>query len=675
MKTNALPLYGSYNLVMNELSPRQVTLEDSFWTPRQIINAEKSIFHQWQMLENTGCIDNFRIAAGIKEGSREGWFFADSDAYKWLEAAAGIYSLWPSKNLKDLIDDFIILIRESQMKDGYLFTYNQINFPSSRWENLMIEHELYCHGHLIESCVSHFDSFGDKSVLKMACHAADLLVDVFLDAAPDKTSGHEEIEIALIRLYKVTGDDQYLELAHRFLERRGKTPFFAMQIFIQNLRVNRRLRLVQMKKENSMVDMHHPLSQGLTSYNYAKINTAIKFRWLLSGLSGKFFQMHAPIREQTVPVGHAVRFAYLETATAMFYRQNLDPTLLPALKQAWTRMVTRRMYITGGIGSLPFIEGFGRDYELDPEIAYAETCSSLGSLYWNWEMGLITKEACYSDLFEWQLYNAAAVGMGMEGTSYSYNNPLASHGGLSRMPWFKVACCPSNLSRTWASLGKYIFSHVGRDLWIHQYIGCQAEINLGTAVKINLRSSFPWEGKACLNINPQTTAEFTIHLRIPSWAKSYALRINGQQVSVNPRSPTEDNEPPASGYDPHHSWFATIHRVWSPGDVLELEFEMDVKIRRVSSRVKGQDNKVALTRGPIVFCLESIDNPGLDIFRARVNLLCIIDRPDCVTYLPSLLGGTETLCCTTIDEKILNFIPYFLWANRGKSQMTVWVNS
>jgi DUF1680 family protein len=228
-------------------------------------------------------------------------------------------------------------------------------------------------------------------------------------------------------------------------------------------------------------------------------------------------------------------------------------------------MVIRRMYITGGIGSLPGLEGFGNDYELDPEIAYAETCAALGSMFWNWEMALITREARYSDLFEWQLYNAAAVGMGLGGDSYLYNNPLACHGGLTRRAWFMVPCCPSNLSRTWAMLGKYVFSTHGTDLWIHQYIGCRTEMDLDTQVRIYLQSGLPWDGKVHIALDPKTPSNFTMHLRIPSWADRFDIRINGQPYPVQPKSPIKCKESPASGYDPRRAWFLPIQRVWSSG--------------------------------------------------------------------------------------------------------------
>jgi uncharacterized protein len=592
-----------------------------------------------------------------------------------LDAAARIYALWPSDELKMRMDDFIGLLGRTQMNDGYIFTYNQVHFPAERWDNLMMEHELYCHGHLIEAGVSHYEATGEKSALELARRAADLLVRDFLVTEADRTSGHEEIEIALLRLYKVTGHSHYLELARQFLERRGKVHPFAALIIRQNASMNSRAQFIHEQRKTYLRGHPERTSFHLPPDNYAKKTITNKLRWKISVLTGKYFQMHAPIRKQTVPVGHAVRFAYLQTAIAMLYRQNEDQTLLPALQKAWERMVTRRMYITGGIGSLPNLEGFGNDYELDPEIAYAETCAALGSLFWNWEMALITREARYSDLFEWQLYNAAAVGMGLTGDTYLYNNPLACHGGVTRRTWFLVPCCPSNLSRTWAALGKYIFSSRNNEIWFHQYIGCQTTINLGTKpVRIDMQSGLPWGGKVRVVLNPDTATDFTVHLRIPSWTERFVIHINGQSYPIQPHLPIKFKETPASGYDPRQSWFLAIHRGWSRGDVLEVEFEMPVKLRRSSSRLRGHKNKLTLTRGPLVYCLESVDNPLVEIFSARLNPSSIMDDTSNVTFLPTLLGGTKVITGKTTDGKDLSFIPYFLWANRGESQMTVWVN-
>ncbi len=416
---------------MQELTARQVRITDSFWSPRLAVNAQKAIFHQWKQLEVTRCIDNFRLVTGEKDGFREGWFFADSDAYKWLDAASRIYAIHAHPQLASVMDSFIALLARAQMDDGYLFTYNQIHFPNQRWINLQVEHELYCHGHLIEAGVSHYEATSRRDLLELCIKAADLLVRDFLNAPNDQTCGHEEIELALIRLYRVTGKEEYLELARQFVERRGRIPFFALHLLRQFNSHNKRKAFVKELRQSYIAEHPGYASFHLPGDNYTKKPRFSRARWYLNALSGQYHQQHRPIRKQTAPVGHSVRFGYLETAIAMLLRAKPDESLLSTLEQAWERMVTRRMYITGGLGAVPGLEGFGEDYELDPEYAYAETCASLASLFWNWEMSLLTRNARYSDLFEWQLYNATNVGMGQNGDTYLYNNPLAAHGGVT----------------------------------------------------------------------------------------------------------------------------------------------------------------------------------------------------------------------------------------------------
>ncbi len=657
----------------------QANVKKGFWFDRLEVNASKAIFHQWAQLEASGCIENFRIAAGEAQGFREGWFFANSDAYKWLEAAVRIVASHPDPRLAALIDDFIGLIERAQTPDGYLFTYNQIHFPGVRWQNLQIEHELYCHGHLIEAAVSHFQATGRDRLLNVARRAASCILKDFRGRGGAYTPGHEEIELALLRLHEVEpGGGAYLELARQFLEQRGRTPLFALQILRQNASAGRRGKQVSQKKQAYLAAHPEYTPFSLPPGNAAKKPPGAVLRWQLSALNGTYFQQHAPIREQTVPVGHAVRFAYLETAAAMLARLGGDPTLMPALEQAWERMVTRRMYVTGGIGAAPGLEGFGRDDELDPEYAYAETCAALGSLFWNWEMALLSGEAQYSDLFEWQLYNAAAVGMGLEGTTYLYNNPLACRDGVERRPWYAVPCCPSNISRTWAGLGRYIFSAEPGALRVHQYIGCELadtalELPGGEAVKLNLEmeSDLPWQGKARLTfkeVGPSSGA-FELLLRLPAWAGSLTTTINGQLLNDHAAPCNPQREAPASGYDPRIARFLPLRRSWSAGDTVEVDFDMPVRLRRAHPKMRAHQSKAAVTRGPLVYCLESVDNPGVDIFTARLDPASLAPLFD-----PDLLGGAVKIEARTQDGRPLVLIPYFLWGNRGPSQMTVWIN-
>lgn len=642
----------------------QITIQPGYWYERTRINAEQSIFHQWEMLEETGCIQNFRIAAGEAEGWREGWFFSDSDAYKWLDAAARIYKHQHDLQLADLMEEFIALIGHAQQADGYVFTYNQIHFPGDKWQNLQIEHELYCHGHLIEAGVSHFQATGQPALLEIARKAADCVVRDFAGKGARHTPGHEEIEIALLRLYEVTRHIPHLEMADHFINQRGKTFLFGLSLLQQSKNVAKRTAEVQAKRLNYLKrhPENHPYS--LPAGNAAKKPKNIQLRWAWSVISGKFFQQHKPVKAQTEPVGHSVRYAYLATASAMLDRLQRAQQFLPALKTAWERMITRRMYLTGGIGSLPVIEGFGRDYELDPEFAYTETCAGIGSFLWNWELAQLTGDACYSDLMEWQLYNAISVGMGLDGKTFLYNNPLETHGGITRKTWYEVPCCPSNLSRIIASLDKYIFTSQPDVVWVHQYISSTYQDG---DVKLEMQSGLPWEGDISIKVLQAPDRELTLQLRIPSWSQQTKIRVNGEDIPSSPAKRTK--EPTASGVDSRMSHWQTIHRKWKPGDQMEMELDMSPVVRFAHPKVKPHRNQAAITCGPLVYCLESVDNPDVDIFTAAGCVEAITQK-----YCPDVLGGIQTIQMETSDDKKLNLIPYFLWGNRGKSSMTVWFN-
>jgi DUF1680 family protein len=326
------------------------------------------------------------------------------------------------------------------------------------------------------------------------------------------------------------------------------------------------------------------------------------------------------------------------------------------------------MYVTGGIGSLPALEGFGRDYELDPEFAYAETCAALASMFWNWEMALLTGEAKYSDLFEWQLYNAAGVGMGVDGTKYLYNNPLVCRGGVTRQAWYAIPCCPSNLSRTWADLGAYLYSHDEGVIWVHQYVNSEAEFEKCGGVKLKLQTGLPWRGSVRIEVNPPEKQEFNLHVRVPSWVSGLTAQLNGG--ALDPPATETNTDQTASGYDPGASRFWPIKRTWSSSDVLEIEFGMEILLRRAHPKVKGHKGKATISLGPIVYCLESIDNPNIDIFAVQID-------PDSLGkhFSPDLLGGTTLIKAKSIEGVPLTLIPYHLWGNRGPSQMTVWVNA
>ena len=646
------------------------TILPGYWFDRLKVNHETAIFHQWEQLEASGCIENFRIAAGEVEGFREGWFFADSDAFKWLDAAARIYATNADQRLADLMDEFIELIGRAQEPDGYLYTYNQILFPGSRWTNLQIEHELYCHGHLIEAGVSHYEATGRHDLLDSACLAASRIVADFRGKGAAHTPGHEEIEIALLRLFEITRKDDYLEIARQFIEQRGRHGSFWFSILKQNNAVGKREKSVQQRKQDHLATHPGYTAKKIPGGNYAKKPWNATLRWMLGALNGKYFQQHTPVRKQTVAVGHSVRFAYLETAIAMLSRMGADQSFIPTLELAWDRMVSRRMYVTGGIGSLPALEGFGNDYELDPEIAYAETCAALACMFWNWEMVRLTGEARYSDLFEWQLYNASGVGMGIDGRSYFYNNPLACRGGVTRQPWFAIPCCPSNISRTWADLRKYLYTHDEDNIWVHQYISNDTEFEQIDQFTLRVASELPWMGKIRIEISAHGKQNVALHFRIPSWSTSSTFKLNGKETKMlvleTDQKPVERT---AFGFDPRESQFLSIQRTWTDGDVLEIDFQMAIQIRHAHPKVKGHQNKVAITRGPLVYCLEDVDHSDVDIFNAQVDTSTLS-----AGYALGLFDGIQVITARTANSLPLKFIPYHLWGNRGASKMTVWVN-
>jgi hypothetical protein len=657
---------------MLEIPFTQVKIQDAFWTPRLKINATLALEHQWQQLEKSGCIQNFRLLSNDNSlGFRRGWFFADSDAYKWLEAAVIGYAQIQSKLLGQHIHELITLIQSAQEPDGYLYTYNQLIFPNTRWQNLQIEHELYCHGHLIEAAVTHFQVTSEKQLLYTATKAANLIVETFSEKGSLFTPGHEEIEIALLRLFEVTGAKSYLQLAQQFLEQRGNhSPIrFALHMLGENQRVNQRTNLY--KHLQAQFDQEHPDQAGnhpLPPPNKIKPSRLTYQRFMLSALNGKYFQQHTHYHNQEIPVGHAVRFVYLQTAATKYIRLSGDKNHLRTLQKSWTRMITRRMAVTGGIGSLPFSEGFGRDYELNPKIMYAETCAALGSMFWNWEMGLLTQEAAFADLFERQLYNASLAGIGQKGTCYLYNNPLQSGEGMQRQPWFEIPCCPSNLSRTWGKLGGYLFSHQTDEIWIHQLIGSHVDIQMEIPVSIQTESSLPWQGKFSFQIHTSQPQSLKIYLRIPSWAGNCSILINQQEWKHNSNE-LHSYEETANGYDPRLSYYLSIERVWEDGDLINMNLEMPIHIHHVHPKVKSCLGKAALSHGPIVFCLEGVDNPGINFETVKVDTKSLIP-----VFETDLLGGVMTLQGCTDQGQQLKFVPYAWWANREPCPMTVFFN-
>ena len=684
-----------------------VEIQDIFWSPRLAVNRDSAIFHQWKELEKNGFIDNFRITAGIKKGFRKGFFYNDSDVHKWVDAAARILASRVSnadthsdsdnndndsendnekkreteskKKLTLILNEYIEIMRKAQTEDGYLFTYNQLHFPEVRWVNIQIEHELYTIGHLIEAGIAHFQASKERSLLEIACKSADLVAEVFQDCPSSMTPGHQEVELALIKLYRVTGHIKYLNTAINFLEMRGGINFFAIHLIRQFMSHVKRSKIISKQQISASSSSEEGLGFDFSENLMQKEPPLLGLRSRLAFLSGKYHQQHTAIRKMLKPVGHSVRWAYLATAVTMLYQETGDSTLIKTLSTAWDHMIKKRMYATGGIGSLPVIEGFGLDYELNSEFAYCETCAALGSIFWSREMLLCTGEAKYADLIEWQLYNAASVGIALDGCSYLYRNPLESSGGLVRKEWFETACCPGNVSRTWASLGKDIYMHNARDCFVNQYIG--SKINLFSdevdipSLSISMQSNFPWEGKAVIELESDEYPDCVFHLRIPSWAKDVYIKVNGKKLDFT--MPNLERIQTGAGYSPYQSYFVPIEfkkgndYTQRSKNVIEIEFPFQINILKAHKKVKTNRGKIALSRGPIIYCLESTDNPGESIPGVQIDLT----KPIKTVKSESKLGGIIILEARDVQNRPIQFIPYYCWANRGESRMQVWVES
>lgn len=644
-------------------------MEDhQFWDHIFNLNNRISIFHQWDELQKSGCIDNFRIVSGQKNGFREGWVFADSDAYKWLDAASKIYLHTGDQNLHDRISELTHLIRSTQTADGYIFTYNQFHFPGQRWVNLQIEHELYCLGHLIEACVSHFLVFQDNEVFAIATHCADLLVKDFTCKPAIYTDGHEEIELALIKLYELTGTCSYLDLAEQFILARGRTPFFGIHAFFQKLSSKKRREEIARQRIEHLGKYPNFQFSFIPPDNASKSPAFPTLRRKLEELNGKYFQQHLPVIKQREPVGHAVRFGYLQAAGTRLQKHRQNPEMLEAQYKSWNRMITRKMYVTGGLGSFPWNEGFGKDFELDPAFAYNETCAAIASILWSQQMGELLDQPEFFDLVEWQFYNAMLVGLGMDGKSYLYNNPLEVEIEIQRRAWYSVPCCPPNLSRTISDILEYTYHQSDSGFYLDQYF----PVILKNPETLLIKSNFPFQGKVILRNISDLVGSKNFFIRIPSWINSQDqpwIKLNEEMVYLQSNDQRHEDTT-ASGYDPRFGTYHEIPRSSFENGTLMIEFPMEVKCHYAHPKVKGHQGKVAISRGPVVYCLESIDHPHLDIFTAVLDPKSL--EPDVISDF-----GIDfvVLRGKTINRLDVTLLPYFLWGNRGKSKMTVWIKT
>jgi len=640
-------------------------IKDPFWSPRQSLMASTSLPRQHEMLESFHHVDNFQVAAGVLKSAFVGMFYYDSDLYKWVEAATYALYRFKDEQLQKAIDDVVALIVKAQQTDGYVNTYFSINFPGERMKWFYTMHEMYCGGHLIEAAVARSLLFNKDDLLGVAKQFADFLIQFDPEGTnPDFVPGHQEIELALVRLYRCTGEQKYLDLAGRFINKRGKNPHLTRTALKNASAIAKLLRRQDANLARWEAE-HGAISKPIVKRGWeaAKAITSDKLRFASSYLSGKYEEQHVPVREQREPVGHAVRATYMYCAMTDLFMETGDEQLKGSLDSIWNRMAERRMYATGGIGAIPLVEGFGRDHELGNEHAYCETCAAIGSFLWNWRMLQATGDAKHADLMELTLYNAILAGWSIDGKGYRYTNPLAVRSGRPHQEWFNCACCPPNIGRIVSSLAQYVASTDCKGtIWIHQYIGSSLETMLGdgSRVTIIMESQFPWTTKATLTLTLPSSKEFTMKLRVPAWAHDAAITVNEEKTGATTEWGT----------------YVEISRTWHSGDVISIAFDAPVEFLMPHPKEKCNQGRIALKKGPLVYCIEAAGNPWYVYDKVVVD----ITDPLHVEYEANLLGGISTVSGTAIDTATgqavaFKAIPYFTWGNLAPGPMQVWIKT
>ncbi len=649
------------NSPFNKLKPipfYHVKITDDFWANRQKINREIAIYHQFEQLEKDHHIDNFRVAAGMKKGTQLGEFYFDSDLYKWLEAACYILHLHKDPELKRKVDEVVNLITTAQSEDGYINTFYSTKFIKKRFSNLLFMHELYCGGHLIQAAVAHYQATGSDILLGVAERFAKLIVNLFLEKNREEAPGHQEIELALMELHHITKNVNYFALSKDFIDRRGKSANsvgYIIKKFLNLSSTQKEAREINNRFKKALSDEYTSErgDQDEIADFYSNLTLMERIKFILAILNGKCYQINKPVRKMKAPIGHAVRATYMYCGMADIYSETGDDTLLRVLENCWLNMVSAKMYITGGIGSIRGIEGFEKDFKLKKETSYSETCAAIGNMLWNWRMLQITGDCKYADLIERLMYNAMLVGQSIDGKGYTYDNPLVSNGKHRRAEWFLCACCPPNIARTIASIGKYIYSKSQNGIWIHQYIGSEVNIELeNRLIKIFQESDFPWQGTVKIRLQLTQNHKFSLLLRIPDWSKAPKLSINGIQYE----------------HELSIGKYAEIIRNWMNNDQIEIDFGMKPVFLENSWKRKDTLGHVAIKNGPLIYCFEQKDNRAFDIF----NEFIVKEQELIVQHEPNLLNGINIIHGNTANGYQFCAIPYYAWNNRGANKMQVW---
>ena len=612
-----------------------VRFTDGFWGKRQEIDRTVTIPHNFKECEETGRIKNFEIAGGAAQGKFcSNYAFDDSDVYKVIEAAAYSLALHPDAELEKYVDGLAVKIGAAQESDGYLYTARTIDAKNppqmsgpERWSNLKDSHELYVVGHFYEAATAYYAATGKRNLLDIALKSADFIAKTFGpgDKQLKLVPGHEEVEIGLVKLYRTTGKKKYLDLAKFFIDQRGNAA-------------------------------------GHKLY-------------------GEYAQDHKPVIEQTEAVGHAVRAAYLYSGMADIAALTGDKRYMDALDTIWEDVVTKKLYLTGGIGAAGSWEGFGPAYDLPNATGYAETCATIAYALWNWRMSLYHADAKYMDLFERAAYNAFLSGAGMSGDLFFYPNPLASFGQHQRTPWFGCACCPPNVARFIAEFGGFAYGVEGEKVYVNLY--GQGTANITTkAGKVTLEQTtdYPWTGDIAIRVVPDKPVNLTLMVRVPGWAMGKPLpgdlyryegetkgqpviKVNGEAAAFNIKK----------GYVP-------ITRTWENGDTIEISLPMEARRVLANDKLKFDAGLVAVERGPLVYCAEFPDNGG------RVTPLILEDgavltaeaRPDLLNGLTVVTADGAVLRSEGgkpfVEKRKITLIPYYAWAHRGPGEMAVWLS-
>lgn len=630
---------------LREIRVKDIKIRDSFWSQKQELVTDVVIPYQEKILrdeipgaEKSHAIENFRIAAGLAEGEFYGMVFQDSDVAKWLEGVAYSLAIKPDAELEGRADDIINMIAMAQQEDGYLNTYFTIREPEHRWQNLQECHELYCAGHMMEAAAAYYESTGKDKLLRVMERMAQHIAGRFGEDKERGVPGHQEVEIGLMKLYHVTGKEEYRELAKYFINERGKDPDY----------------FIKEKKKRGWT--HFPMDPEKREYS----------------------QCHKTVYDQTEAVGHSVRAVYMYTAMADLAASCQDERLYAACRRLWDNMVNKRMYLTGGIGSTVDGEAFTIDYDLPNDTAYAETCASIGTVFFAKRMLAIEADGHYADIMERELYNGILSGMQLDGKRFFYVNPLEVEPGVSgalhgfrhvlpqRPGWYACACCPPNVVRLLASLGSYAWDESGDTIYSHLFLGQEAKLEKAA---ILVESAYPWEGKVSYRVSPKTEKAFSLAIHIPGHLKSFSIWINGQQ---------QEKPQVEKGY-------LYLHRKWLEKDKVEIEFPMEAHRVYANPKVRADAGCVAFMRGPVVYCFEGADNGGT-LQALRISKEAEISELICQE---GILKGQVLLEVDGVRLKVseelysdkpfeaspvrLRAVPYYTWGNRGENQMRVWM--